>query len=95
MSNYYSSLREDDALIDRSQGAPPATPAHYGQDGLFSFSNVTDREVFDAIHGIKSEAMGLDEISIKFVQYSADLLRCLEYVQDSTNLKDSLPGRVA
>jgi hypothetical protein len=50
---------------------------------------VTDREVFDAIRWIKSEALGLDGISIRFlrlicnthVQYGTDLLdfsRCLE-----------------
>jgi hypothetical protein len=40
----------------------------------FLFSNVTDREVFDAIHGIKSDAMGLDEISIRFLQLISPLI---------------------
>jgi hypothetical protein len=62
------SLGEDDALMDRSQGAPPATPADCGHDELFIFSNVTDREVFDAILGIKFESMGLDGVSIRFLQ---------------------------
>jgi hypothetical protein len=35
------------------------TIADYGHDELFSFSNVTDREVFDPICGIKSEAVGV------------------------------------
>jgi hypothetical protein len=47
LSNYYSSLGEDDAPLHRSQGAPPATPPNCGHDELFYFSNVTDKEVFE------------------------------------------------
>jgi hypothetical protein len=35
LSNYYSSLGEDDAPMDRSHGALPVTPADYGHDFLF------------------------------------------------------------
>jgi hypothetical protein len=48
---YYSSLRKDDAPMDWSREAPPITPADYGHDELFTFSNVTDRDVFDAVRG--------------------------------------------
>jgi hypothetical protein len=68
LSNYYSSLEEDDASMDRLQRAPSATPADCGHVGLFYFSNVTDREVIDAICGIKSEAVGLYGISIRFLR---------------------------
>jgi hypothetical protein len=44
-------LGEDDAHIDRSRGAPPNTSADYDHDELFSFSNVTDKDVFDAVRG--------------------------------------------
>jgi hypothetical protein len=53
LSNYYSSLGEDVAPMDQLHGIPLVTPADYGHDELFSFSNVTDRDVFDAIRGIK------------------------------------------
>jgi hypothetical protein len=58
LSNYYSSLGEDDAPMDQLHGAPLVTPSKYGHDELFSFSNVTDRHVFDAIRGNKSGARG-------------------------------------
>jgi hypothetical protein len=80
LSNYYLSLGEDDAPMDRSHGAHPATPADYGHDELFSFSNVTDMEVFDAIRGIKSETMGLDGISIRFLRLIlSSILPCVAH----------------
>jgi hypothetical protein len=39
-----------------------------GHDELFSFSNVTYRQVIDTIRGIISEAVGLDGISIRFLR---------------------------
>jgi hypothetical protein len=50
--------------MDRSRRAHPATPVNCAHDGLFSFSNVTDREVFDAIFGIKFEAGGWTEFRL-------------------------------
>jgi hypothetical protein len=48
-------------------GLPPVTPADYGHDELFSFSNVTNIDVFDAIRGIKFVAvMELDGLLIRF-----------------------------
>jgi hypothetical protein len=55
LGNYYSSVGEDGAGGTYS-------------DGLFYFSNVTDKEVSDAIRGIKSEALGLNGISIRFLR---------------------------
>jgi hypothetical protein len=60
LSNYFSSLRNGDASMVWSHGAPPVTPVEYGHDELFSFSNVTDNEVFYAIRGIKFEAVELE-----------------------------------
>jgi hypothetical protein len=66
--------------MDRSHGPPPVTPADYGDYELFSFLNVTDREVFDAIRGIKSETMGLDEISIRFLRLIlSSILPCVTH----------------
>jgi hypothetical protein len=45
-------LGEDNAPMNRSYWAPLVTPADYGHDELFSFSNITEKEVFDAIRGI-------------------------------------------
>jgi hypothetical protein len=59
LSNYHSSLEEDDATMDRLHRARLITPSKYGHDELFSFSNVTDRDIFDAIRGIKSVVVGL------------------------------------
>jgi hypothetical protein len=51
--------------MGRSHGAPPITTADYGHIEQFSFSNATDRDVFDTIHeGNQSRAEGLDGISI-------------------------------
>jgi hypothetical protein len=81
LSNYYSSLGKDDAPVDRSQGASLATPADCGHHELFSVSNVTDREVFDAIRGIKSEAVGLDGIPIRFLRLILpSILPCVTHI---------------
>jgi hypothetical protein len=52
-------------------------------DELFFFFNVTDRPVFDAIHGVKSEAVGLDGISIRF--FRLILLSILPYLTHMFN----------
>jgi hypothetical protein len=52
-------------------------------DELFFFFNVTDRPVFDAIHGVKSEAVGLDGISIRF--FRMILLSILPYLTHMFN----------
>jgi hypothetical protein len=57
-------LGEDDEPMGRSHGAPSITTADYGHIEQFSFSNATDRDVFDAIHG--NQSVRLDEISIRF-----------------------------
>jgi hypothetical protein len=44
--------------MSRSQGAPAVTPADCGHENLFSFSNVTDREVFEAIRGLNLRRWG-------------------------------------
>jgi hypothetical protein len=66
--NYYLSLGEDYAHTDRSQGPPPATPAECGHGELFSFSNVANRKVFDAVSAVKSEAVRLNVISIRYLR---------------------------
>jgi hypothetical protein len=53
----------------------------HGHDGLFSFSNVSDREVIDAIRGIKSKAAGLDGISIRFLRLILpSILTCVTHM---------------
>jgi hypothetical protein len=50
----------------------------YGHDELFSFSNVTGKDVFD---GIKSGAVGLDGIQISFLRLLLpSILPCITHM---------------
>jgi hypothetical protein len=68
------SLGKDDAPLDRSYRAPLVTHANYGHD-----HNLHDKK--DAIRGIKSEAMRLDGVSIKFLRLILpSILPCMTHM---------------
>lgn len=63
LSEYYASLGAQSSQINdiSDYGPQPAGET-------FSFQNVTDEEVVKAVSGVKSNAIGLDGISLKFLK---------------------------
>jgi hypothetical protein len=98
LSYYYSSLGEDDAPMDRSQGASPAIPADCGYDGLFYFSNVTDMLLMQSVElnlwrwgwtEFRLGSFGLYYRRSCRACHTFNFSRCLEDVQDSACPKDT------
>jgi Reverse transcriptase (RNA-dependent DNA polymerase) len=65
LNSYYSSLSSRSPQLSTHS---PATHSSDHTDELFSFRNVDDFEVKNAIYSVKSTAIGLDGISLKFIK---------------------------
>jgi hypothetical protein len=86
----YSSLAAQSAQLP----SPPSLPSHHlsSSKETFSFRNVSDLEVKVAIYGVKSMAIGLDGISLKFIKLILPhILPCITHIFNTILTKSQFP----
>jgi hypothetical protein len=90
LSSYYASLGSQTA-----QNLQNPAPNYYSTacNESFCFRNVDDLEVKNAVSGIKSMAIGLDGISLKFIVRILPLiLACITHIFNTILTKSLFPG---